>query len=248
MCNHLILCKNVNSYDNVKLCTWKRERSARGNSKRRKKAIKLSFTAPLHSPSEMQPNSCARIMCTLRIVQTHSCARKAVTGVESNIVTINQRIEQEQLFNYVQEDHCAKGNWVKDIVQRTIVSVCNKRLCNCETFRPRNCARKKHLCNAQPRNCAPLEDPLFSAPLSAPHPPPQSPPHPPQTLSPHNHLLQCKQWGVGLGRNWGETEISSFQSLIYKSKLLILTGLTCLERNCCKCEWNMADNGEQKTG
>ena len=166
-----------------------------GNSKtQRKKAIKLSFTAPLHSPLCMH--------CNLIIVQV-KCATSQLCKLT---------ILHKKLCNWDKEQHC--GNQLK---KRAFIQLCashcaRRSLCkshhathNCvcatndyATVKLSNHAtvqEKNHLCNAQ--LCSTRAFPSSQLPSLLPLLPssPQPSPHPP-----HNHLLQCKQWGLV----WGE--------------------------------------------
>ena len=163
-----------------------------GNSKtQRKKAIKLSFTAPLHSPLCMH--------CNLIIVQvkcaTSQLCKLTKKNCKRNCATGTEWLTKEKSIHSIMCKPLCKKITVQKPPCNAQLCVCDKRLCNCETFQPRNCARKKHLCNAQ--LCSTRAFPSSQLPSLLPLLPssPQPSPHPP-----HNHLLQCKQWGLV----WGE--------------------------------------------
>ena len=135
----------------------------------------------------------------------------------------------------MQQTHCAKRSLCAKAFRATHrVQVYNKRLRNCDIFRPRNCGRKFCVTNNRPtvlhkcapqlcsttvlHNCAPqlcstrafLSSPLCS--LCSPPSPSGFPSSSPNSVSPQS-LAPVQAVRAGMGRNW-----ESFQSLEYKSK------------------------------
>ena len=154
-------------------------------------------------------------MCTLTIVQTHNFAQKTVQLGQRTALW--QTTKEKSIHSIMCKPLCKKITVQKPPCNAQLC-VCDKRLCNCETFQPRNCARTKTICAMH--NCAPLEpSPLLSSPLCSP----SSPPLPnlplilPKLCLP---TITCSTASSGgwFGEKLGITEISSFHSFKNNSK------------------------------
>ena len=176
-----------------------------GNSKTwRKKAIKLSFTAPLHSPLCMHFNL---IFVQVKFATSQLC---------------KLTILHKKLCNWDREQHCGKQLKKRAFIQLCASHCARRSLCKSHHATHNCVCATNDYATVKLSNHATVQEkkpfvqcttvlhqslPLFSAPLSAPPPPLLSPTFPsssPQSLAP----LQAV--GAGLGRNWGSLKFHLF--------------------------------------